>query len=77
MNLLRLTRANALTVKSGPTKSGTPSPIPGPESVGGQVLPVIGGEIVSLVVVASALVFGFILLRKTGLFSSLLTRLGL
>ncbi len=71
-------RVNALTVKSGPTQSGeSPAPSLGPESVGGDVLPVFGGEILSLIVVALVLVFGFVLIKKTGLLSNLLTRLGL
>ncbi|MFX0201019.1 MAG: hypothetical protein ACFFCW_33280 [Candidatus Hodarchaeota archaeon] len=72
---MRLKRANALTVKPGPTQSGGSSP--SPEPVGGEVLPVFGGEIMSLAIVALVLVFGFVLVRKTGLLSSLLTRLGL
>ena len=74
---MRLKRVNALNVKSGPTQSGDPAPSPGPEPVGGEVVPVFGGEIMSLAVVALVLVFGFILVRKTGLLSSLLTRLRL
>ncbi len=64
---------NALDVKSGPTQSGKITPIP--EPVGGEVFPVFGGEIVSLIVVALVLVFGFVLIRKTGLLSGLLARL--
>ncbi len=74
-------RVNALTAKTGPTQSGNSTPIPQPPSnispVGGEVVPMFGGEILSIIVMALVLVFGFVLIKKTSLLSGLLTRLGL
>ncbi len=70
-------RLNALTLKYGPTQSGTTQPSFNMSPVGGEVVPVFGGEIMSLIIVALVLIFSFVLARKTSLLSSLLTRLGL
>ena len=68
-------RVEALSIKAGPTQSGIPSNIT-PPPVGGDVTPIFGGEIVSLVIVSLLVIAGFLLTKKSNIFLRLLTRLG-
>ena len=76
-------RIDALSIKSGPTQSGSGTTPPPQQDgiiqppVGGEVVPVFGGEILSLILVSLMVIAGFILYKKSNIFLRLITRLGI